>query len=119
MVGKYAEGQNSDRGIFMIFYEVQSGFRRTGKWFAYEHYDCVPDIITVAKGIASSMPLSGVFSRLGLMKKWQVGSHGGTYGGNPVACAAGVATIQAMRDDDMPGNASQRGIQLMTGLRKL
>ncbi|MFH2102993.1 MAG: aminotransferase class III-fold pyridoxal phosphate-dependent enzyme [Chloroflexota bacterium] len=106
-------------GILLIFDEVQSGFGRTGKWFAYEHYDCVPDILTVAKGIASGMPLSGVFSRLDLMKKWQVGSHGGTYGGNPVACAAGVATIQAMRDDDMPGNAGQRGIQLMTGLRKL
>ena len=53
------------------------------------------------------------------MKKWQTGSHGGTYGGNPVSCAAGVATIRAMRDEDMPGNAAIRGIQLKTGLRKL
>ena len=64
------------------------------------------------------MPFSGVFSRLDLMKKWQTGSHGGTFGGNAVACAAGVATIQAMRDEDMPGNAARRGVQLMTGLRK-
>ena len=106
-------------GILLIFDEVQSGFGRTGKWFAQEHFGVVPDIMTVAKGIASGMPLSGVFSRLDLMKKWQTGSHGGTYGGNAVACAAGVATIRAMRDEDMPGNAARRGVQLATGLRKL
>jgi 4-aminobutyrate aminotransferase len=106
-------------GILLIMDEVQSGFGRTGKWFALEHFGVVPDIITVAKGIASGMPLSGVFSRLDLMKKWQTGSHGGTFGGNAVACAAGVATIQAMREENMPGNAAIRGIQLMTGLRKL
>ncbi len=106
-------------GILLIFDEVQSGFGRTGKWFAFEHYGVVPDIMTVAKGIASGMPLSGVFSRLDLMKKWDVGSHGGTYGGNAVACAAGVATIKAMREEHMIENATERGIQLMTGLRKL
>ncbi|MBI1794840.1 MAG: aminotransferase class III-fold pyridoxal phosphate-dependent enzyme [Chloroflexi bacterium] len=105
-------------GILLIFDEVQSGFGRTGKWFASEHFGVVPDIMTVAKGIASGMPLSGVFSRLDLMKKWDVGSHGGTYGGNAVACAAGVATIRAMRDEKMIENAAERGIQLMTGLRK-
>ena len=106
-------------GILLIMDEVQSGFGRTGKWFAQEHFEVVPDIMTVAKGIASGMPLSGVFSRLDLMKKWQTGSHGGTFGGNAVACAAGAATIRAMRDEDMPGNAARRGVQLMTGLRKL
>lgn len=106
-------------GILLIFDEVQSGFGRTGKWFAQEHFGIVPDIMTVAKGIASGLPLSGVFSRLDLMKKWQVGSHGGTYGGNALACAAGVATIRAMREEDMIGNAARRGVQLMTGLRKL
>ena len=79
----------------------------------------MPDIITAAKGIASGLPLSGVFSRLDLMKKWDVGSHGGTYGGNVLACAAGVATIKAMREEKMLENATERGIQLMTGLRKL
>src|SRR5574340_860877 len=106
-------------GILLIFDEVQSGFGRTGKWFALEHHDVVPDIMTVAKGIASGLPLSGVFSRLALMKKWDVGSHGGTFGGNVIACAAGVATLQAMRDEKMIENAQERGIQLMTGLRKL
>jgi len=105
-------------GILLILDEVQSGFGRTGKWFAQEHFGIVPDIMTVAKGIASGMPLSGVFSRQELMKKWQIGSHGGTYGGNAVACAAGVATIRAMREEDMPGNATRRGLHLMTGLRK-
>jgi len=75
--------------------------------------------MTVAKGLASGMPLSGVFSRMELMKKWMPGTHGGTYGGNAVAAAAAVATIQAMRDEDMLSNARQRGIQLMTGLRHL
>jgi len=106
-------------GILLIFDEVQSGFGRTGKWFALEHFGVVPDIMTVAKGIASGLPLSGVFSRLDLMKKWDVGSHGGTYGGNAVACAAGVATIRAIREEKMLENATERGIQLMTGLRKL
>lgn len=106
-------------GILLILDEVQSGFGRTGKWFALEHYGVVPDIMTVAKGIASGLPLSGVFSRLELMKKWDVGSHGGTFGGNAIACAAGVATIRAIRDEDMLTNARERGTQLATGLRKL
>ena len=106
-------------GILLIFDEVQSGFGRTGTWFALEHFGVVPDIMTVAKGIASGLPLSGVFSRLELMKKWDVGSHGGTFGGNAIACAAGVATIRAIRDEKMLANAKERGTQLMTGLRKL
>ena len=106
-------------GIMLIFDEVQSGFGRTGKWFALEHFDVVPDIITAAKGIASGMPLSGVFARTDIMKKLDTGSIGGTYGGNAIACAAGVATIRAMRDENMLANAAEKGIQLMTGLRKL
>jgi 4-aminobutyrate aminotransferase len=109
----------SDNGILLILDEIQSGFGRTGKWFALEHSGVIPDIMTVAKGIASGLPLSGVFSSNDIMKKWQTGSHGGTYGGNVIACAAGVATIQAMKNEDMIGNASIRGGQLMTGLRKL
>src|SRR5574338_1355119 len=105
-------------GIMLIFDEVQSGFGRTGKWFAFKHFQVVPDIITAAKGLASGMPLSGVFSRLDLMKKWDVGAHGGTYGGNAVACAAASATIRAMREEHMLQNATERGLQLMTGLRK-
>lgn len=106
-------------GILLIFDEVQSGFGRTGKWFAQEHFGVFPDIMTVAKGIASGLPLSGVFSRLDLMKKWPTGSHGGTYGGNAVAMAAGVATIRSMKEEQMLENATARGIQLQTGLRRL
>ena len=106
-------------GILLIADEIQSGFGRTGRWFAFEHFGIIPDIMTVAKGLASGMPLSGVFSRMELMKKWVPGSHGGTYGGNAVAAAAAVATIQAMKEEDMPGNARRRGEQLMIGLGHL
>ena len=106
-------------GIMLIVDEIQSGFGRTGKWFAQEHFNVTPDIMTVAKGIASGLPLSGVFSRLDLMKKWQTGTHGGTFGGNAVACAASVATIKAMRDEKMPENAQIRGTQLINHLRRI
>lgn len=105
-------------GILLIADEIQSGFGRTGKWFAHHHYDIVPDIMTVAKGIASGMPLSGVFSRIDLMKKWTTGTHGGTFGGNAVSCAAAVATVKAMRDEDMPGNAQKRGAELISLLKQ-
>ncbi len=105
-------------GILLIFDEVQTGFGRTGKWFAMEHFEVLPDILAVSKGIASGMPLCGVFSRKDLMSKWEVGSHGGTFGGNAVACAAGVATIQAIREERMLDNCVARGTELVTGLRK-
>jgi 4-aminobutyrate aminotransferase len=106
-------------GILLVTDEIQSGFGRTGKWFAHQYFDIEADIMTVAKGLASGMPISGVFSRLDLMKKWTPGSHGGTYGGNAVACAAGVATIRAMKEEKMLENALARGSQLMTGLNHL
>jgi len=105
--------------ILLIVDEVQSGFGRTGRWFAQEHFNLRPDIMTIAKGLASGMPLSGVISRLELMQKWVPGTHGGTYGGNAVACAASVATIQAMRDEKMIENARLKGEQLIIGLRHL
>ena len=105
--------------IMLILDEVQSGFGRTGKWFAFEHFEIEPDIMTVAKGLASGMPLSGVFTQTDIMLKMDVGSIGGTYGGNAIASAAAVATIRAMREEKMLENATERGIQLMTGLRKL
>ena len=106
-------------GILLVADEIQSGFGRTGKWFAHQYFDIEPDIMTVAKGLASGMPISGVFSRMDLMKKWIPGSHGGTYGGNAVACAAGVATIRAIKEEKMLENALARGSQLMTGLSHL
>lgn len=106
-------------GILLIVDEIQSGMGRTGRWFALEHFNLQPDILIVAKGIASGLPLSGVFSRLELMEKWIPGSHGGTFGGNVVAAAAGTATIQAMREEGMLENAAVRGGQLVDGLRRL
>jgi len=106
-------------GILLIVDEIQSGIGRTGKWFAMEHFDLIPDIMTVAKGIASGLPLCGVFSRMDLMEKWIPGSHGGTYGGNAVAAAAAVATIQAIREEEMLRNAQERGEQIMVGLRHI
>lgn len=106
-------------GILLIFDEIQSGLGRTGRWFAHQHFDVVPDVITVAKGLASGLPISGVFSRLELMERWMPGSHGGTFGGNAIAAAAGVATLQAMKEEGMLENAAARGTQLITGLRHL
>jgi 4-aminobutyrate aminotransferase len=108
-----------EHGILLIVDEIQAGFGRTGRWFGFEHFGVTPDIVTVAKGLASGMPLSGVIAPLKLMQKWTPGSHGGTYGGNAIACAAGVATVQVIRDEDLLGNARARGTQLMTGLRHL
>lgn len=105
--------------ILLILDEVQSGFGRTGKWFAFENFDVLPDIMTIAKGLASGMPLSGVIAPLSLMMKWIPGSHGGTYGGNAVSAAAAVATIQTIRDENLLENARLRGAQLMDGLRCL
>ena len=108
-----------EHGILLIADEVQSGFGRTGKWFAFEHFDIDPDIIVVAKGIASGLPLSGVFSRLELMEKWEPGSHGGTYGGNAIACAAAAATIRVIDEEGLLENTSERGSQLLAGLGHL
>lgn len=106
-------------GILLVADEVQSGFGRTGKWFGYQHFEIEPDIMTVAKGIASGMPISGVISRLELMSKWIPGSHGGTYGGNAVAAAAAVATIRTIKEEKIIENVVTRGSQLKAGLAHL
>jgi len=106
-------------GILLILDEVQSGFGRTGEWFAFENFGVQPDIMTAAKGLASGLPLSGVFAPLELMENWTPGSHGGTYGGNAVACAAAAATIQVIREEELLENTRQRGKQLLEGLRDL
>ena len=106
-------------GILLIVDEIQSGFGRTGKWFAVDHFSIEADILVVAKGLASGLPLSAVISRLVIMERWEPGSHGGTYGGNAVACAAAVATIQTIREEGLLDNTQERGIQLFTGLRHL
>jgi len=100
-------------GAMLILDEIQAGMGRTGKWFCHEHYGVKPDIITFAKGIASGYPLSGIAARKELWDKCVPGSMGGTYGGNAVACAAAIATIDAMKEDGMLANASRQGEKLM------
>jgi len=106
-------------GMLLIADEIQSGFGRTGKWFAFEHYGVVPDVIIMAKGLASGMPLAGLAARPEAMAKWATGSHGGTYGGNVVACAAGVASIQVLREEKLIENSAAMGQTLISGLRRL
>ncbi|MCS6774584.1 MAG: aminotransferase class III-fold pyridoxal phosphate-dependent enzyme [Anaerolineae bacterium] len=108
-----------EHGVLLIFDEVQTGFGRTGKFFALEHFGVVPDILVMAKGLASGMPLSGIAARRELMEKWTPGSHGGTYGPNVVSAAAAVETIRVMKEECIPENAAARGKQLLAGLRAL
>ena len=106
-------------GILLIADEVQTGFGRTGELFAMEHWGVVPDITVVAKGIASGLPLSGLIAQRSLIDKWPAGSHGGTYGGNVVACAAANATIDVIEEEGLVANARERGAQFLAGLRSL
>ncbi|WP_430330757.1 4-aminobutyrate--2-oxoglutarate transaminase [Rhodococcus sp. ACT016] len=92
-------------GVVFIADEVQTGFARTGAWFACDHEQVVPDIITMAKGIAGGLPLSAITGRADLLDKVHSGGLGGTYGGNPIACAAALAAIETMRDLDLPARA--------------
>ncbi len=106
-------------GMLFIADEVQSGFGRTGKMFAIEHFDVQPDIVCMAKGIASGFPFSALGTRRELDDKWPTGSHGGTYGGNPMGCAAALATIEVLTADGFMANVNERGRQLADGLRRL
>ncbi|NBX70508.1 MAG: 4-aminobutyrate--2-oxoglutarate transaminase [Actinobacteria bacterium] len=99
----YAKAQ----GILFIADEVQTGFCRTGNWFASEHEGIVPDLITTAKGIAGGMPLAGVTGRADIMDAIHAGGLGGTYGGNPVACAAALGSIETMEQLDLASRAKE------------
>ncbi|PYE20101.1 4-aminobutyrate aminotransferase [Williamsia limnetica] len=102
-------------GIVFIADEVQSGFARTGAWFASDHEGVVPDLVTMAKGIAGGMPLSALTGRADLLDAVHSGGLGGTYGGNPVACAAALAAMDVMKDLDLPARA--RHIEELAGGR--
>jgi len=92
------EGICKKYGILLIVDEVQTGFGRTGNWFAYQKSAIEPDIITVAKGIASGMPLGACIAKKDIMDQWTPGAHGGTFGANPVCCAAGIASIDIIKE---------------------
>jgi 4-aminobutyrate aminotransferase len=106
-------------GILLIADEVQTGFGRTGEMFAVNHWNVQPDILVMAKGIASGLPLSGLIAKRELMQRLAPGTHGGTYGGNVVSCAAAIATLDVIEDENLLANARDRGAQFLKGLRAL
>jgi len=106
-----------EHGILLVADEVQTGFGRTGRFFAVEHFQIRPDIMTMAKGLASGLPLSGVAAPRVLMESWIPGTHGGTYGGNAVACAAAEATVRVLQEEGLVENAARLGEVLLAGLR--
>ncbi len=101
-----------EHGIVLIFDEVQSGFGRTGRWAAYEHYGVTPDLSTWAKSLGGGLPISAVIGKAEVMDRTSPGTLGGTYGGNPVACAAALATIRQMESLDLNGRAEQAGARI-------
>jgi 4-aminobutyrate aminotransferase / (S)-3-amino-2-methylpropionate transaminase / 5-aminovalerate transaminase len=106
-------------GIVFIADEIQTGFCRTGDWFACEHEGVIPDVVTTAKGMAGGLPLAAVTGRAELMDAVHVGGLGGTYGGNPVACAACIGAIRAMDEQDLAGRARHIGSVMLPRLRAL
>jgi len=107
-----------EHGILLIFDEVQSGIGRTGKMFACEHWGVRPDILTSAKGLGSGLPIGAVIARRSIMEHWKRGAHGNTYGGNPVTCAAAIATVDLVRNE-YAANAARVGAHFMRRLGEL
>jgi len=109
----------SKHGILLIIDEVQTGYGRTGDMWAFEESGIVPDVVCVAKAIANGLPLSAIVASKATMQAWGKSAHGTTYGGNPVACAAGVAVLETIADEGLLDNARARGTELLGGLREL
>lgn len=112
--------ERADRhGMLLVLDEIQTGFGRTGRFWAHQHsFDVVPDVLITAKGLASGFPLSAIAAPVELMRRAWPGSQGGTYGGNAVACAAALATLDVIRDEGLVDNAAEQGRRLADGLRK-
>jgi 4-aminobutyrate aminotransferase len=112
--------ERADRhGILLVVDEVQTGFGRTGRFWGHQHFDVHPDVLVTAKGLASGFPLSAIAAPTELMGKAWPGSQGGTYGGNAVACAAALATLEVIEEERLVENAARRGDQLREGLEKV
>jgi len=108
-----------EHGILLIADEVQSGYGRTGRMWAFEHAGIVPDVVVVAKAIANGLPLSAIVSSRALQERWGRSAHGSTYGGNPVACAAGLAVLETIAEERLLDNAVARGAELRAGLERI
>lgn len=106
-------------GILLIFDEVQTGFGRTGNWFAAQTFDVKPDIMAIAKGIAAGLPLSATVASKELMSKWPLGAHGTTFGGNPIACATARASLQVIKEEKLLENANEMGEYALNKLKRL
>jgi 4-aminobutyrate aminotransferase len=106
-------------GSLLITDEVQTGCGRTGRMWGFEHAGIVPDVVCAAKGIANGLPLSAIVAPRDLHERWGAGAHGSTFGGNPVACAAGLAVLDVIEEEGLVANAAARGGQLVAGLREL
>jgi 4-aminobutyrate aminotransferase len=112
--------ERADRhGLLLILDEVQTGFGRTGRFWGHQHFDADPDVVITAKGLASGFPLSAIAAPRSVMEKAWPGSQGGTYGGNAVACAAALATLEVIEEEKLVENAAKRGDQLREGLEKV
>ena len=109
----------ADHEILLIADEVQTGFGRTGRWFACEHFQIEPDIIVLAKAIAAGMPLSAIGARRQLMERWQPGAHGTTFGGNPLSASAALASISVIEREGLVENAAAIGTYALERLKAL
>lgn len=107
-----------EKGILLILDEVQTGFGRTGKWFAFEHYGVKPDILTLAKALGGGFPIGAMLAREEIAGKFERGDHASTFGGNPLACAAALGTIEAIEKDSLVEKARENGGYLMSLLKK-
>ncbi len=108
-----------EHGILLIVDEVQSGYGRTGTMWAFEQAGIVPDVVVLAKSIANGLPLSAIVSSRELQERWGRGAHGSTYAGNPVACAAGLAVLETIREEHLLENAVARGAELRAGMERI
>jgi 4-aminobutyrate aminotransferase len=109
----------AEHGIVLIADEVQTGYGRTGPMWAFEHAGIVPDAVCIAKAMANGLPLSALATSRALQERWGKGAHGSTYGGNPVACAAGLAVLDTIEGEGLLANAGARGEELTSGLRAM
>ena len=107
----------TDNGTLMIMDEVQTGIARTGKWFGIQHYDVIPDIMTLAKGLGGGVPIGAAVTTEDIAKILTPGTHGTTFGGNPLVCAAGSAVIDIIKEEKLTENAKKLGDELMNELK--
>jgi len=116
---KAVVGLCRERDVLVIFDEVQCGMGRTGAWFAYQHYGVRPDILTLAKALGGGMPIGAMLARQEVAEAFRPGDHGSTFGGNPLACAAALATVQTIREEGLVENAALQGAYLRRRLEEL